>query len=259
MTSPWDYFHINAVTPMGEDLLVDSRNTWAAYAIHPRTGQIIWQLGGKHSSFSMGEGASPAWQHDVRADPDGTISFFDNGATPKVHPQSRVIVLSLNLAQMTATLVSSFAHPTPLVAPSQGDFQPLADGTWQVGWGQEPWFSEFSASGQLLFDAHLPAAYQSYTVLKFPWSGHPASRPQLAAHRHGRLGVIAYASFNGATEVTQWRLLSGPSASSLTPASTVARAGFETTIALPNRPAYLDAQALGAQGQVLGTSAIIRG
>ena len=52
--SPWDYFHINALSPEGEDLLVDSRNTWAAYEIHDRTGQIVWELGGKHSSFAMG-------------------------------------------------------------------------------------------------------------------------------------------------------------------------------------------------------------
>ncbi len=63
--SPWDYFHINAVSEQGGDLLADSRNTWAAYDIDARTGQIAWRLGGKHSSFAMGPGASPAWQHDA--------------------------------------------------------------------------------------------------------------------------------------------------------------------------------------------------
>ncbi len=51
--SPWDYFHINAVSEHGADLLVDSRNTWAAYDIDARTGQIAWRLGGKLSSFAM--------------------------------------------------------------------------------------------------------------------------------------------------------------------------------------------------------------
>jgi len=257
-TSPWDYFHINAVSPLGEDELVDSRNTWAAYAINERSGQIAWQLGGKRSSFAMGPGASPAWQHDVRADPGGTISFFDNGATPKVHPQSRVIVLALNFQHMTATLVSSFVHPTPLVVASQGDFQPLAGGDWEVGWGQEPWFSQFGPGGQLLFDAHLPPSYQSYTVLEFPWTADPASRPQIAVHRHGRHGLIVYASWNGATAVTQWRALTGASAHGLGPAETVARSGFETTIALPSAPSYVALQALDAQGQVLATSTVTR-
>ena len=64
--------------------------------VDARTGQIVWRLGGKHSSFRDGpRRAAPAWQHDARDEPGGTISFFDNGGTPEVHPQSRVIVLAL--------------------------------------------------------------------------------------------------------------------------------------------------------------------
>ena len=100
--SPWDWFHINAVSEHGPNLLVDSRNTWAAYEVQASGGQVAWRLGGKQSSFAMGPGAAPAYQHDVREEPDGTISFFDNGGTPKVHSQSRVIVLSLNRQKMTA-------------------------------------------------------------------------------------------------------------------------------------------------------------
>ncbi len=257
--SPWDYFHINAVSEHGEDLLVDSRNTWAAYDVDAHTGQIAWRLGGKQSSFAMGPGASPAWQHDAREEPDGTISFFDNGGTPKVHSQSRVIVLALNKQAMTATLVSSFVHPTPLLAASQGDFQPLAGGNWFVGWGQEPFFSEFSPAGQDLFDAHLPALYQSYTVLKFPWTGDPTQAPAVAVHAGSHGGAVAYASWNGATAVTQWRLLAGTSAHALAPIATVPYSGFETAITSVTAPRYLAVQALGAQGQVLGSSATIAG
>ena len=38
-------------------LLVSMRNTWAAYQIDTATGQIIWTLGGKHSSFRLASGA----------------------------------------------------------------------------------------------------------------------------------------------------------------------------------------------------------
>ena len=31
--SPWDYFHINAVSEHGSSMLVDTRNTWAAYDV----------------------------------------------------------------------------------------------------------------------------------------------------------------------------------------------------------------------------------
>jgi hypothetical protein len=257
-TSPWDYFHINAAFPQGSNVLVDSRNTWAAYNVDRRSGQIAWTLGGKHSSFAMGPGASPAWQHDVREQPDGTISFFDNGGTPKVHSQSRVTVLTLDRSHMTATLVSSFDHSKPLLAPSQGDFQPLPGGNWFVGWGQAPYFSEFAPEGRLLFDAHLPAAYQSYTVLKFPWTGAPTQPPQLGVRRVAHRGLIVYASWNGSTAVTQWQLLGGSSPHALAPLATAARSDFETAIAIPTAPRYVAVQALDARGQVLGTSAAIR-
>jgi hypothetical protein len=254
--SPWDYFHINAVSEHGGDLLVDSRNTWAAYDVDARTGQIVWSLGGKHSTFAMGSGAAPAWQHDAREEPDGTISFFDNGGTPRVHSQSRVTVLALDTRTKTATLVASFAHSAPaLLAASQGDFQPLPGGNWFVGWGQEPFFSEYSPSGQLLLDAHLPALYQSYTAFRFPWSGMPAQPPSLAVRAGPHGGVVAYVSWNGATAVAQWRLLAGASPRALSPLAVAPRGGFETAIALSTTPPrYLAVQALGGAGQVLSAS-----
>jgi hypothetical protein len=256
--SPWDWFHINAVSEPAGQLLVDSRNTWAAYDVNPSGGQVLWTLGGKHSSFAMGPQASPAWQHDAREQPDGTVTFFDNGATPAVHPQSRVIVLSLDLTHMTANLVSAFDHPKPLIAPSQGDFQPLSGGNWFVGWGQEPYFSELAPEGQLLFDAHLPATYQSYTALKFSWSGAPAQPPRLTVRPRAHGSVVAYVSWNGSTATTDWRLLGGPTTTILAPLLTAVRADFETAIPIPTTPRYLAVQALDAQGQVLATSATVR-
>ena len=257
--SPWDWFHVNAVSEPGGQLLVDSRNTWAAYDIDPHSGQVAWTLGGKHSSFAMGPGASPAWQHDAREQPDGTISFFDNGAAPRVHSQSRVIVLALDMVRKTATLLAGFNHSTPLIAPSQGDFQPLPGGDWFVGWGQEPYLSELSPSGQLLFDAHLPATYQSYTALKFPWAGAPTQPPRLAVRSSAHSSFLAYASWNGSTSVAQWQLLGGANPHALVPLATAARSDFETAIAIHTTPPrYLAVRALDAQSRLLGTSATIR-
>jgi hypothetical protein len=255
--SPWDYFHINAVSEHGGELLVDSRNTWAAYDIDARTGQIAWSLGGKHSSFALSPGAAPAWQHDAREGPGGTISFFDNGGTPRVHSQSRVTVLALNPQTKTATLLASFVHSKPLLAASQGDFQPLPGGDWFVGWGQEPFLSEYSPAGQLLFDARLPALYQSYTAFKFPWAAQPSQPPSLAVRAGSHGGLVAYASWNGATAATAWRVLGGSSPRALRPLASARRAGFETAIALPGAARYVSAQALAANGAVLGATATV--
>ncbi len=253
---PYDYFHINSIDPMSDgSYLVDARNTWAAYDVDPVTGRVRWALGGRHSSFAMGPGTETAWQHDARRLPNGDFSFFDNGASPRVHPQSRLIVLALNFATRTARLVSSFEHPTPLVAGSQGNFEPLPGGDWVTGWGQVPYFSLFNDAGALLFDAHLPPSYEDYRAFWSPWNATPTTPPAVAERASaGGGGATVYASWNGATNVAAWRVLAGASATTLGASVTAARTGFETAIALPTSAPVVEAQALDAQGRVLGTS-----
>lgn len=262
---PLDYFHINSIdVEQDGDLLVDSRNTWAAYDVSPKTGQVQWELGGRHSSFKLGSGAATAWQHDARQQPNGAITFFDNGAFPQVHRQSRAIEVALDPANMTASLVRSYEHENPLVAGSQGNVQALAGGDWMVGWGQAGYLSEINSSGQVLFNAHLPPDWESYRTYIFPWSGHPLQAPSVAvapaSSAHGAATV--YASWNGATEVSTWRILAGSSKGSLTPVSSAAKSGFETAVALPTPagpPRYVQVQALGAGGAVIGVSAVVSG
>ena len=258
MVTPFDYFHINSidVQPNG-DLLVSARNTWAAYDIDARSGKVRWRLEGKRSSFTIGPGARTAWQHDARRQPDGTITFFDNGASPSVHTQSRAISLRLDTQHMTAALVRAEYHPTPLVAGSQGNVQALAGGDWIVGWGEVPYLTEFGAAGQLLFDAHLPSGYESYRAYRLPWIGHPGKRPAVSVDASA--GTL-YASWNGASELAAWRLLAGGSPTAPAPTGTVVRrTGFETAIALaPPAGPYVAVQALDATGAVIGVSAAVK-
>ena len=262
-TTPFDFFHINSVDVRADgDLLVDARNTWAAYDLDARSGRVRWRLGGKHSSFALGPGARTAWQHDAREQPDGTITFFDNGATPAVHSQSRAIDVRLDEQHMTATLVREEEHPSKaLIAGSQGNVQALDDGAWMVGWGEVPYVSEYDASGRLVFDAHLPSTYESYRAYRLAWSATPSTPPAIAVVRaaSGR-GATVYASWNGATEVASWRVLAGASAGALAPAGQGARSGFETAISLPHAAPgdYVEVQALNAAGAVIGVSRATR-
>ena len=73
--------------------------------------------------------------------------MFDNGGVPKVHPQSRGVILAVNPTAKTDTLVGEYEHPTPLPAGSQGSLQALEDGNMFIGWGAEPYFSEYTANG----------------------------------------------------------------------------------------------------------------
>jgi hypothetical protein len=261
---PYDYFHINSIDLIQDgDLLVDSRNTWAAYDVDAQTGQVRWQLGGRHSSFKLGPGAAPAWQHDARQQPDGAITFFDNGAFPQAHPQSRAIELTLDPANMTATLARSYEHQNPLVAGSQGNVQALANGDWMVGWGQAGYLSEIGPTGQVLFNAHLPPDWESYRTYVLPWSGQPAEPPAVAAvpsSAGAAAGATVYASWNGATDVASWRVLAGASPTTMTPVVTAARSGFETAVSLPATVTGPDVavQALDGAGAVLGVSPTIQ-
>jgi hypothetical protein len=74
--------------------------------------------------------------------------------------------------------------------------------------------------------------------------------------------VTVYVSWNGATQVTGWRVLAGPSAARLEPVATAADAGFETAIDTPGGvgpSTYVAVQALETSGSVLGTSRTIKG
>ncbi len=225
------------------------------YYVEARSGRIVWRLGGRRSTFREGAHAQTAWQHDPRVVGNGLISIFDNGAAPGVHGQSRGVVLRLGASPRTVTLVRQLTHVPSLVADSQGNLQLLPEGGWFVGWGQEPFFSEYGPEGELRFDAHFPAGDESYRAFRFQWTGRPVHGPSLAFQPAPGGGGTAYASWNGATEVSAWRLLAGPSPTALGAVATVPRSGFETAVALPPGPGpYVAVEALDGSGATLGVS-----
>ena len=255
LSVPYDAFHINAIDlGLPGRILLSARNTWAAYEVDPSSGRVVLTIGGRDTSLAMDPGAQTAWQHDVEGRPGGLISVFDNGAMPVVHPQSRGLILRPDPATGTVALVRQYTHPQPLSAGSQGDMQALPDGHQLLGWGAQPYVTEESADGRVLFDAHLPAGGQSYRSFRFPWTGHPAQPPALA-----RFGASAYASWNGATDVARWQLETGTDAAHLSPTGLpIPRLGFETTLPVPHGsgPRYA-VIAEDARGDELGRSALI--
>jgi hypothetical protein len=253
---PFDYFHVNSIDrePNG-NLLVSARNTHAVYEIDHKTKKVLWRLGGKKTDFKLGAGVRFAWQHDARRRPDGTITIFDNGAAPAVEKFSRVLVVRADTAAKKATLVRSYHHPQRLLAPFEGNAQFLPNGNVFVGWGAQPYVSEFSHSGALLFDAYFGDGKppgkdaDTYRAYRFVWRGHPTDRPVVVV-----AGGAAYASWNGATDVARWQVLAGPGAGQLKPLQTVTKNGFETPIRLKKSAAFYALKAIGRDGKVLGTS-----
>jgi hypothetical protein len=255
-----DFFHVNSIDPLANgELLISSRNTWATYLISETTGSVVWQLGGRHSSFNLGSGVSFAWQHDAELQPDGTISLFDNEAAPAEAAQSRALDIALNASTGAATLVRQFTYPGHgILSASQGDVQELRNGDDLVGWGQAGEVSEFSPSGQLTFDMHFASSAGSYRAFRMPWSAQPLSRPALDAATPAHGMTELYASWNGATAVAGWRVLAGSSPRRLAVAGTYAAQGFETAINAPTVARYLCVQALSATGVLLRSSTVVK-
>ncbi|MHB8235547.1 MAG: arylsulfotransferase family protein [Solirubrobacteraceae bacterium] len=260
-TVPWDYFHINSIDPQSNgDLLISARSTWAGYLLQGGSGRVIWRFGGNKSSFKLGPGTKMAWQHDGRMLADGELSFFDDGANPPIHHQSRALRIKLDYKKRTATLAAAYTHRNPpLLAASQGNAQPLPNGATLVGYGGVPAISEYAANGTLLFDAHQPYDMSFYRAFRFPWSGRPLSPPSvLASLNDTGEETIVYASWNGATDVASWRVLAGKSAGALKQQAVIAATGFESSTTLAQKQAFVAVQALDAAGDVLATSATVR-
>ncbi len=254
---PWDFFHLNSIEPdpWGDgNFLISSRNTWAAYEIDQQSGAVLWRLGGKRPSFRMGAGTGTAWQHDARWQPDHTITIFDNGGDPKAHSASRAIHETINWKTRTVTLISRDVRTPPLLSASQGDNEVLANGDWFVGWGQSPYFSEFNAAGQTVFDANLPYPAQVYRAYRFAWSATPTTVPSIALKATSPTATTVYASWNGATGVAAWQVLAGATPATLAAIASGPSSGFETVITVPSVAQVFAVRALGPAGEVLGSS-----
>jgi len=187
-TDPWDWFHVNAVKLLSDgNLLIDARDTWTTYKVNGHTGQIIWQLGGKASSFKLaaapGQSLNNAgeifsWQHDPEQVGPNEYTVFDNesagtantgqGSTSEFG-YARVVTIKLDERDRTATLVASDNQPEGQVATSQGNGQRLPGGGELVGWGILPHVSEFDPAGNLVFNAQFPTGVNTYRAYLLPW------------------------------------------------------------------------------------------
>jgi len=256
--TPFDYFHINSIdVDTDGNLLVSARHVCTVYKIRRSDGAIMWRLGGKKSNFTFGPGARFCWQHDARRRPDGTITIFDNHEyLPIKGAQSRAIALRVDEKTHRATLVRQYRHTPPILATSMANAQFLPDGHVFVGWGSEPYFTEYAKDGRVLLDARFGGERtDSYRAFRFPWVGHPTTKPAIAIDHDGD-GLIVTVSWNGATRVARWQVLAGSDADKLRVVASTPKGGFETAIRLPDSPHYIAVRAVDGRGSVLRTSQI---
>jgi hypothetical protein len=167
------------------------------------------------------------------------------------------LVLSVDTKAMQVGLAHAYVLPAGFLCANQGSTQLLADGRVFVGWGSQPYFSEFAPDGTLLLEGQLPLNIQSYRAFTHDWLGAPAGTPSVAVVRNPAGGVVVYASWNGATEICTWTVLAGKHQSALEPVGSQSWTGFETSVSINSGGPYFAVVAADKAGKELGRSAIV--
>ncbi|MCJ1350716.1 MAG: hypothetical protein MMC33_000697 [Icmadophila ericetorum] len=270
LTNSHVYSHINSVDKnSGGDYLVSSRHVETVYKINGSSGDIIWQLGGKESSFEMVNGLNFSFQHNARFRAENstttTISIFDNAYDgfngSSLFSQGKIIAVSNET--MKAELLMAYGAPDPsggLVSASQGNVQYLPNGNKFLGWGSQCYVSESTDDGTPVFYAYFATTgalqYRSY---RFNFTGNPTTTPALYTYAKDTTSQTAYyVSWNGATEVGSWNIYSGSEPTSLQMVGSVKKNGFETTTTVPQYYAYTIVEAVAGNGTALRNSTVIK-
>jgi arylsulfotransferase ASST len=262
---PYDPFHVNSVSEDGAgNLLLSARNTNALFLVDRNDGHLLARIGGKKSDYEMQSGASMIGQHQAVLQPNGSITVFDNGGSTRFPTmpdrEGRGIRIRVDGGSRTVSLLEEYKHPgEALFSRSQGSMQVLRNGNAFLSWGGgNPYLTEITPDGQTVFDSHIePTEDDTYRAYRMPWRALPGDPPDVIASTDST-NTHVYASWNGATEVARWEVLTGNDRGNLSSAGKFDASAFETHVTLQEPSVkYLAVRALGSSGQVLGTSATV--
>ncbi|MCF2571349.1 arylsulfotransferase family protein [Brevibacterium sp. UCMA 11754] len=253
---PFDYIHLNSVSvdDEGDSLLVSARNTHAIYQLDRKSADLNWVLGGSASDFEMGEGAAFAWQHDAVRRDDGMITLFDNHAAPRLG-DTRGLRLDVDEEAQKASVDTEYPAPDDRSSGSQGNLQELDNGNVFIGWGSEPYFSEFTNDGKLLYDATFTGG-SNYRAYRFDWQATPSAPPTATRSEPGEGITRVHMSWNGASDVAAWRILSGDSEEQLEETAVVDRTGFETAADITPAGSRIVVEAVNEDKERIGSTTV---
>ena len=253
--SPWDYFHMNSIDENDDgDYIISARHTNTLYKINGQNGQIMWRLGGRLSDFSFDQGLNFSSQHDARwlttNETTDIISLFDNASNgfQGTANRSQGMVLKLDHTRNPpfCSLLRSFRSPddpadsSASQSNSQGNIRLFDPANYETSgafanWGNRPYVTEYDSSGNLIFQANIESGYacgpMNYRGYKVDVTLTPRDTPALYTYaRTDNSSTIYYMSWNGATEVTQWRVYGKTQCRGRwNVLGTIEKTGFETT------------------------------
>ncbi|KAL3449102.1 ASST-domain-containing protein [Aspergillus insuetus] len=258
ISDAYEYPHLNSVMKYGDSYLISSRFMCSLYFID-KNGDVIWHLHGQTGGdFTLSTEAGFCYQHNARF-----ITHTNDKIRLQLHNNENAdytsattlttgLILDLNMKQRTVSAVQKFWDAAePVFAQSQGSYQNLTNGHVLLQHGAVPKLEEYDEDGALVWRARFgyDSAIQSYRGYKASWVGRPATRPDVFACAGGESGeTVVYVSWNGATDVQSWKVMTGKDAGELREAATVSRNGFETRIKLSDVAKKVVVVAVGGVG-----------
>jgi hypothetical protein len=170
--------------------------------------------------------------------------------------RSRGLLLDVNESAKTVALTQEYLHPAGFVSETLGSVTLLPDGHVFVGWGTQPYFTEFAPDGTLIWDGQLPINCRSYRAFPSAWTGTPTDKPRVVARTNPAGGFVVRVSWNGATEVARWNVMAGTHGS-MSQVGSQEWDGFETVIVVNSQGPSFQVVALDAAGKEIGRSEVV--
>ena len=187
----FDYFHVNSIDVDADgNLLVSARNTWAVYKIDRRERRGDLAARRQAQRLRDGPRARRSRGSTTRATTAATgVTLFDNGGRA---PGGAAVARARDLARLRSEAGDTRSAVRPPPEPARlafmGNAQVLPNGHVVVGWGNEPYLTEFDAGRDVLFDAKLPRGGQNYRAFRFDWTGSPSTDPSSRLRAGGTAG-----------------------------------------------------------------------
>jgi hypothetical protein len=267
----WDYVHINSVDKNeAGDYLISARFTNTIYLISGIDGNIMWRLGGQFTDFQQDFTFSK--QHDAKfVESNGThhvISFLNNASDEEFNEEnmsaSLIVELDTSVQPMTARAIRRYNRPDQSLSRLRGNTQLLPDNNVFTCWSKEGYISEHTPEGELLMTANFTSSrYSSYRGYKFEFTGRPETPPDMVASVYGtdetNMVTTFWVSWNGATDVAEWHFYAQASEFHVPVfVGKAPRVDFETMFIGAGYLDWVSADAVDANGTVLGTSEVHR-
>jgi hypothetical protein len=155
---PTDMDHANglAIDPTDENYVLSLRNFDALVKLDYDSGEVIWQLGGKQSDFTiMGDPLGGFHgQHSPRVLASGNILLYDNGLGHSP-PESRAVEYAIDPVAKTAKLVWQYRHSPPIFTEFVGSVERLGNGNTLVAFGAAGIVDEVDPQGNVVWEGKL--------------------------------------------------------------------------------------------------------